>query len=198
MFSGIITDLGTVRSIEVSGDSRFEFSTGFDTVAIGTGASVCCSGICLTVIDKGEGWFAADVSAETLARTTMGDWGEGSAVNFEGALKIGDELGGHLVSGHIDGVATVVGVTEEGESRRIVFEAPDGPDELHRMIAAKGSVAVDGVSLTVNEVEDSRFGVNVIPHTLRTTTLGAIKPGDRVNLEIDILARYVARLLEGK
>ena len=201
MFSGIITDLGTVRSIEASGDSRFEFSTGFDTVAIGTGASVCCSGVCLTVINKGEGWFAADVSAETLARTTVGEWGQGSPVNFERTLKFGDELGGHMVSGHIDGVATVVGVTEEGKSRRIVFEAPDSPDDpdgLHRMIAAKGSVAVDGVSLTVNEVEDSRFGVNVIPHTLQTTTLGALKPGDRVNLEIDMLARYVARLLEGK
>jgi len=201
MFSGIITDLGTVRSIEASGDSRFEFSTGFDTVAIGTGASVCCSGVCLTVINKGEGWFAADVSAETLARTTVGEWGQGSPVNFERALKFGDELGGHMVSGHIDGVATVVGVTKEGESRRIVFEAPDSPDDpdgLHRMIVAKGSVAVDGVSLTVNEVEDSRFGVNVIPHTLQTTTLGALKPGDRVNLEIDMLARYVARLLEGK
>ena len=198
MFSGIITDLGTVRSIEASGDSRFEFSTGFDTVAIGTGASVCCSGVCLTVIDKGEGWFAADVSAETLARTTVGEWGQGSPVNFERALKFGDELGGHMVSGHIDGVATVVGVPKEGESRRIVFEAPDSPDGLHRMIAAKGSVAVDGVSLTVYEVEDNRFGANVIPHTLQTTTLGALKPGDRVNLEIDMLARYVARLLEGK
>ena len=198
MFSGIITDLGTVRSIEASGDSRFEFSTGFDTVAIGTGASVCCSGVCLTVIDKGEKWFAADVSAETLARTTVGEWGQGSPVNFERTLKFGDELGGHMVSGHIDGIATVVGVTEEGESRRIVFEAPDSPDGLHRMIPAKGSVAVDGVSLTVNEVEDNRFGVNVIPHTLQTTTLGALKPGDRVNLEIDMLARYVARLLEGK
>ncbi len=198
MFSGIITDKGSVRSIVASGDHRFEFSTGFDTVAIDTGASVCCSGVCLTVIDKGEGWFAANVSAETLVRTTMGDWGEGSAVHFERGLKMGDELGGHLVSGHVDGVATAVGVAEEGESRRIVFEAPDGPDELHRMIAAKGSVAVDGVSLTVNEVEDSRFGVNVIPHTLAATTLGALRPGDRVNLEIDMLARYVARLLEGK
>ena len=198
MFSGIITDLGTVRSIEASGDSRFEFSTGFDTVATGTGASVCCSGVCLTVIDKGEGWFAANVSAETLVRTTVGEWGQGSPVNFERALKFGDELGGHMVSGHIDGIATVVGVTEEGESRRIVLEAPDSPDGLHRMIAAKGSVAVDGASLTVNEVEDNRFGVNVIPHTLQTTTLGALKPDDRVNLEIDMLARYVARLLEGK
>ncbi len=195
MFSGIITDLGEVRSIEASGDSRFEFSTGFDTVAIGIGASVCCSGVCLTVIDKGEGWFAANVSAETLSRTTLGDWGQGSAVNFEGALKMGDELGGHMVSGHIDGVATAISVAEEGESRRIVFEAPDG---LHRMIAAKGSVAVDGVSLTVNEIENSRFRVNVIPHTLQATTLGALKPGDRVNLEIDMLARYVSRLLEGK
>ncbi|MAF94454.1 MAG: riboflavin synthase [Rhodospirillaceae bacterium] len=198
MFSGIITDLGSVRAIEASGDSRFEFSTGFDTVAIDIGASVCCSGVCLTVIDKGEDWFAANVSAETLVRTTMGDWSEGSAVNFERALKIGDELGGHMVFGHVDGVATAVSVAEEGESRRIVFEAPDGPDVLHRMIAAKGSVAVDGVSLTVNEVEDSRFGVNVIPHTLAATTLGALGPGDRANLEIDMLARYIARLLEGK
>ena len=198
MFSGIITDKGSVRSVEAADDSRFEFSTAIDTSALATGASVCCSGVCLTVIDKGEGWFAANVSAETLVRTTLRDWGEGSAVNFEGALKMGDELGGHMVSGHIDGVATAVSVAEEGESRRIVFEVPNGPDALHRMIAAKGSVAIDGVSLTVNEVEDSRFGVNVIPHTLRTTTLGALKSGDRVNLEIDMLARYVARLLEGK
>jgi riboflavin synthase len=195
MFSGIITDLGSVRSIGTSGGHRFEFSTGFDTAAIGNGASVCCSGVCLTVIDKGEGWFAADISAETLSRTTIGDWDEGSAVNFERALKMGEELGGHIVSGHIDGVATALSVAEEGESRRIVLEAPDG---LHRMIAAKGSVAIDGVSLTVNEVEGHSFSINVIPHTLEATTLGALGPGGRVNLEIDMLARYVARLLEGK
>ncbi len=195
MFSGIISDLGEVRAIEVSGGHRFEFSTGFDTAALDTGASVCCSGVCLTVTDKGEGWFAADVSAETLVRTTLRDWAEGTAVNFERALKMGDELGGHMVSGHVDGIAEVATLTPDGSSRRIVLKAPG---ELLKMIAPKGSVTLDGVSLTVNEVEDGLFAINVIPHTLEMTTLGALKPGGRVNLEIDMLARYVARLVEPK
>ena len=192
MFSGIITDLGEVRAIEVSGDHRFEFSTGFDTATIDIGASVCCSGVCLTVIDKGEGWFAADISAETMGLTTLSDWTEGTGVNFERALTMGDELGGQMVSGHVDGIAEVVSVTPEGSSRRIVLKAPK---ELLKMIAPKGSVVLDGVSLTVNEVEDGHFGINVIPHTLEMTTLGALGTGGRVNLEIDMLARYVARLV---
>ena len=197
MFSGIITDLGQVRAIQASGDTRFEFSTGFDMASVGMGASICCSGACLTVVDKGadgvDGWFAADVSAETLSKTTLGDWREGTPVNFERALKVGDEMGGHIVSGHVDGVARVISVTPEGDSRRIQFEAPDA---LSPMIAAKGSVTIDGVSLTVNDVAGNQFGINVIPHTLENTTLGKLEPGLRVNLEIDMLARYVARLVQ--
>ncbi len=193
MFTGIITDLGRVRAIK--GDTRFEFSTGLDTAAIDIGASICCSGVCLTVVDKGNGgenWFAADISAETMGLTTLSGWTEGTAVNFERALKMGDELGGHMVSGHVDGIAEVVSVTPEGDSRRIVLKAPE---ELLKMIAPKGSVVLDGVSLTVNEVEAGHFGINVISHTLEMTTLGALEPGGRVNLEIDMLARYVARLV---
>lgn len=193
MFSGIITDLGTVRAIKSSGDKHFEFATAMDTADINIGASVCCSGVCLTVIEKGEDWFGADVSAETLTMTTMGGWREGTRVNLERALKLGDELGGHIVSGHVDGVAKTISVTPDGDSRRLTFEAPD---PLHRLIASKGSVTINGVSLTVNEVEGRRFGVNIIPHTQQATNLGAISPEDGVNLEIDMLARYVARLLE--
>ncbi len=201
MFTGIITDLGSVRAIKSSGDSRFEFSTRIDTSAIHIGGSICCSGVCLTVIDKGHGegenggdnWFAADVSGETLSLTTMGDWAEGTPVNFERALKMGDELGGHIVSGHVDGVATLKGAAPDGESQRMTFGAPEA---LSPMIAAKGSVALDGVSLTVNEVEGHTFGINVIPHTLQKTSLGNLEPEARVNLEIDMLARYVARLVQ--
>lgn len=193
MFTGIITDLGQVRAVKASGDTRFEFSTGLDTATMEIGASVCCSGVCLTVIEKGDGWFAADVSAETLSKTTLGDWRQGTGVNFERPLKMGDEMGGHMVSGHVDGVAKVVSVTPEGLSRRLVLDAPGA---LSRMIAPKGSVAIDGVSLTVNEAEDNQFGINVIPHTLENTTLGGLGPGRRVNLEIDMLARYVARLVQ--
>ena len=193
MFSGIITDLGHVRAISPNGDSRFEFSTGYDTAGIDIGASVCCSGVCLTVIDKGKGWFAASVSAETLALTTLAEWTEGSPVNFERPLKVGDEMGGHMVSGHVDGVAEVVSVTPEGGGCRLVLKAPE---ILQKMIAVKGSVTLDGVSLTVNEVSETHFGFNAIPHTLESTTLGRLEPGGRVNLEIDMLARYVARLLE--
>ena len=195
MFTGIVTDLGRVRAVEPRGDSRFVFETGYDTAELAMGASVACSGACLTVVDKGEGWFAVDVSAETLSKTTLGGWQAGTQVNFERALKIGEELGGHLVSGHVDGVAPLVAAGEEGDSRRLTFEAPA---ELARFIAAKGSVTLDGVSLTVNAVEGRRFGVNIIPHTAAVTSLGGLAVGDRVNLEIDLVARYLQRLLEGR
>jgi riboflavin synthase len=193
MFTGIVTDCGTVRSVLCSGDYRLEFMTRYDTVSLELGASVCCSGICLTVIDKGRDWFAVSASNETVLRTTIGSWREATGVNFERALKVGDELGGHLVSGHVDAVGTIVSVEEDGESRRFTFQAPN---EVMRFIATKGSIAVDGVSLTVNEVAGDRFTVNVIPHTLAVTTFGQARAGDRVNLEIDMIARYVARLLE--
>jgi riboflavin synthase len=193
MFTGIITDLGRLRDVQADGDTRFEIGTSFDDASIPIGASIACSGVCLTVIDKGPGWFAAQASAETLSCTTLGDWRPGTLVNLERALRLGDELGGHLVSGHVDGVGRVAAIAPEGASRRFVFEAPP---PLARFIASKGSIAVDGVSLTVNEVDEVRFGVNIIPHTLSVTTLGRAGPGDRVNLEIDLLARYVARLID--
>ncbi len=196
MFTGIITDLGRVREIEARGDTRFSFETAYDTGAIALGASIACSGACLTVVDKGPGWFAADASAETLAMTTMTDWATGTPVNLERPLKLGDELGGHLLSGHVDGVAEALERREEGDSLRLAFAAPEA---LLRCIAPKGSVALDGVSLTVNEVRDEagggRFEINIIAHTAQVTTLGACRPGTRVNLEIDVLARYVQRLL---
>ncbi len=193
MFTGIVTDLGRVRDVRNDGDTRMEITTRFDDAAIPIGASIACSGVCLTVIDKGPGWFAVQASGETLSCTTLGDWRPGTAVNLERALRVGDELGGHLVSGHVDGVGRALAITPEGASRRFVFEAPA---QLARFIASKGSVAIDGISLTVNEVDGARFGVNIIPHTLSVTTLGEAGPGDRVNLEIDLLARYVARLIE--
>jgi len=193
MFTGIVTDLGSVRAVRGIGDVRLEINTRFDTNDIPAGASICCSGVCLTAIDKGPGWFAGSVSKETLDRTTIGEWGEGKTVNLERALKVGDELGGHIVSGHVDGIATIVAITPENDSRRFTFEVPEG---LRGFVAEKGSVALDGISLTVNEVARNRFGVNVIPHTLAVTTLGAARPGGRVNFEVDMLARYVARLLE--
>jgi len=193
MFTGIITDLGRVRSVVADGDTRFEFSTAFDTAGIDLGASICCSGVCLTVIETGTDWFAVSVSGETLSKTTLGDWNTDTHVNFERALKVGDELGGHIVSGHVDGVGALVHQHGEGESTRMTFEAPK---ELASFIASKGSITIDGVSLTVNDVDGPRFGVNIIPHTRDVTTLGRLQPGDRVNLEIDMLARYVARLLE--
>jgi riboflavin synthase len=196
MFTGIITDRGRVRAVEARGDTRLTIETGADTAGIDPGASISCSGACLTVVDKGPDWFAADVSAETLSKTTLGGWGPGTAVNLERALRLGDELGGHLVSGHVDGVAEVVERAEEGASLRLAFTAAD---DLMPFIAAKGSVTLDGVSLTVNEVQDApesgRFEVNIIPHTAAVTTLGACRPGTRVNLEIDLLARYVQRLM---
>ena len=192
MFTGIITDVGRVRSIERSGDTRFTIETVFDMETVPIGASIANNGVCLTVVDKGPGWFAVQASGETLSKTTLGGWAEGTRVNLERALKMGDELGGHIVSGHVDGVATVVEVRPEGDSVRLTFEAPA---ELERFVAPKGSVALDGVSLTVNEVDGRRFGVNIIPHTQVATTFGQLKPGCSVNMEIDMLARYVARLV---
>lgn len=193
MFTGIITDIGRVRSIGGGGDTRVEIETRYDTATIAIGASICCSGACLTVIEKGGDWFAVMASGETMARTTLGGWREGTRINLERALKAGDELGGHIVSGHVDGVAHLREAVSEGDSLRLAFEVPGG---LARFIASKGSVTLDGVSLTVNETEGPRFGVNVIPHTQSETTLGSLRPGDAVNLEIDMLARYVSRLLE--
>lgn len=193
MFTGIITDLGRVRAVRADGDTWIEIATAYDEATIPIGASIACSGVCLTVIDKGHGWFAVQASAETLSCTTLGGWREGTRVNLERALKVGDELGGHLVSGHVDGVGRVVAIEPEGESHRFVFEAPH---TLAGFIASKGSIAVDGISLTVNGVDGTRFGINIIPHTWNVTSLGEVRPGDAVNLEIDLLARYVARLLE--
>ncbi len=193
MFTGIITDLGRVRAVERGNETRFEIATSYDTASIAAGTSIACSGPCLTVIDKGEGWFAVEASAETLSRTTLGAWREGVAVNLERSLKLGDELGGHIVFGHVDGTVTIARQTASGGS--VVFDF-DAPASLLTYLAPKGSVALDGVSLTVNAVEADAFSVNIIPHTLRNTAFGAAKTGDRVNLEIDMLARYVARLLD--
>lgn len=193
MFTGIVTDLGAVRSVEKRGDSRFLVATGYDMEGVAIGASIACSGACMTVVDKGPDWFATDVSAETLARTTLGDWGPGTRVNLERPLRAGDELGGHIVLGHVDGVGKIAGREPVGDSVRLEIAAPDS---LARFIAEKGSIAVDGIALTVNRVAGARFEVNVIPHTLACTTLGAAALGARVNLEVDVLARYVARLNE--
>jgi len=192
MFTGIITDLGRVRSLAPGAMTRLELATAYDTDGIALGASVCCNGICLSVVDKAPGWFAVEASAETMAVTTLGKWKVGTAVNLERALKAGDELGGHIVSGHVDGVGRVVDRRQDGGSIRYVVEAPAA---LAKFIAPKGSIAVDGVSLTINEVEGARFGVNIIPITQRETSLGGTHIDDAVNLEIDPVARYVARLL---
>jgi riboflavin synthase len=193
MFTGIVMDVGRVRAVKAGGDTRLEIETALDLGTIAIGASIACSGPCLTVVEKGPGWFAVTASAETLSRTTLGGWGAGTPVNLERALRLGDELGGHLVTGHIDGIATLLEDRPEGDSRRWRLEVSD---DLSRFIASKGSVALDGVSLTVNEVEGSRFGVNLIPHTLARTTFGAMRAGSRLNLEIDLLARYLQRLVE--
>lgn len=193
MFTGIVTDIGRVRSIEQRGDTRLIIETVYDTATIDMGASISHSGACLTVVDKGPGWFAVEASAETLACTTLGDWREGTPINLERAMKVGDELGGHIVSGHVDGVGQIVARQAEGDSVRFTFEVAM---DIARYIAEKGSVALNGVSLTVNEVEGNRFGVNLIQHTLNNTTFGASDLGTRVNVEIDMLARYVARLTE--
>lgn len=197
MFTGIVTDLGEVRHVEKLGDTHIVIATHYDVSAFDIGASISCSGVCMTVADKGSSkdrWFAVTASGETLSKTTVGSWKAGDCVNLERPLKVGDELGGHIVTGHVDATAEVVRLAPEGESVRVQLQAPTG---LAKFIAAKGSVALDGVSLTVNEVEGIRFGVNLIPHTLKVTTFGRAKPGGRVNIEIDVLARYVARLAKG-
>jgi len=193
MFTGIVTDLGRVRSVEKTGDWHFQISTNYETSAIEIGASICCSGVCLTAVSTGADWFAVDVSEETISKTTLGFWGKGTAINLERSLKVGDEMGGHIVSGHVDGVGKLVSSTQEGDSLRMSFSADR---EIIRFIAEKGSITVDGVSLTVNTVSDQEFAVNIISHTQSATTLGKLSAGDAVNLEIDMLARYVARLIE--
>lgn len=195
MFTGIITDIGTVARAEMRGDLRARIACSYDMGGVDMGASIACDGVCLTVVAKGEGWFEVDISAETMEKTNIGrdGWPVGRRINLERALKLGDELGGHIVSGHVDGVARVVEARPEGDSLRLTFEAPP---ELARFIAPKGSVALNGTSLTVNEVAGNRFGVNLIPHTREVTNWGEVAEGDLVNLEIDTLARYVARLAE--
>jgi riboflavin synthase len=192
MFTGIVTDLGKIRAIEKRGDTRIEIETSYDTEDIEIGASIACSGPCLTVIEKGPGWFAIEASAETLDKTALGDWTVGTTVNLERAMRIGEELGGHIVSGHVDAVARIVDMQPEGDSVRFTFESPG---EFSKYIAPKGSVCLDGVSLTVNEVQGNNFGVNIISHTQGETTFGSRKVGDRINMEIDTIARYVARIL---
>ncbi|MDB5428819.1 MAG: ribE [Phenylobacterium sp.] len=194
MFTGIVTDVGRVRSVrETNRDRRFEIETAFDLATVDIGASISHAGCCLTVVEKGPDWFAVEVSGETLSATTLDAWKAGRRVNLERAAKVGDELGGHIVSGHVDGMGEVLSVESEGGSHRVRIRAPR---PLHRFIAPKGSITIEGVSLTVNEVEDDVFGVNLIPHTWDVTTLGELKAGSRVNLEIDMLARYLARWRE--
>lgn len=196
MFTGIVTDVGFVRQIEKRGDTHIVIAPHYDMDKLPIGGSVACCGACLTIVEKGSNtdkWFLVTASGETLSKTTMGTWAVGTPVNLELPLKVGDELGGHIVSGHVDGMAELVKMYSEGESTRMVFEAPKA---LAKFIAEKGSVALDGISLTVNEVDDNRFGINVIPHTLSVTTFGHLKPGMKVNLEIDTIARYVARLVK--
>jgi len=194
MFTGIVTDIGTVLALEQRGDLRARIGTGYDTAGIDIGASIACSGVCLTVIALGgepQNWFDVEISSETVAATNADRWAVGSRLNLERALKVGDELGGHIVSGHVDGVAEVVAMQDEGDSTRVTFRAPE---HLARFIAPKGSVALNGTSLTVNAVDGVDFGINFIPHTKTATTWGQVALGDRINLEIDTMARYVARL----
>ena len=201
MFTGIVTDVGEVLSVKARADNlhRLKVGCSYPRLGIADGASIACSGVCLTVVGAGEEdgrtWFAADAAAETLRLTTAGAWRHGSRLNLERALKIGDELGGHLVSGHVDGIAEVVVREELPEMARLAFRVPAA---LSRFIAQKGSVALDGVSLTVNEVEGDTFAVLVIPHTLQVTTFGTLRVGDKINLEVDQMARYAARLMEGR
>jgi riboflavin synthase len=199
MFTGIVTDIGTVRKAEQRGDLRLLIATGYDTATIDLGASIACSGVCLTVVDKSpegdDSWFAVDLSAETVSRTAAGLWREGARLNLERSLRLGDELGGHIVTGHVDAVGTVVQAAAKGDSVRIEVEVPLN---LAPMIAPKGSIALDGVSLTVNTVEDggesTRFSINVIPHTAQETTFGQIAAGRQLNVEVDVLARYIDRM----
>lgn len=194
MFTGIVTDVGKVRAVrDTDRDRRFEIETAFDLATVEIGASIAHAGCCLTVVEKGRNWFAVEVSGETLDHTTLGEWTAGRAVNLERSARVGDELGGHIVSGHVDGVGEIISIVSEGGSHRVKVRVPR---PLHRYIAPKGSIAVEGVSLTVNEVEDDVFGVNLIPHTWEVTTLGRLSVGSKVNLEIDMLARYLARWRE--
>ena len=200
MFTGIVTDVGTVRSAEQRGDLRLVIGSGYDMDTVDLGASIACSGACLTVVDKGDDWFAVDVSAETASKTASDHWREGARLNLERSLRLGDELGGHIVTGHVDTVGTVLDVSAEGDSQRVTIGVPAA---LGPMIAAKGSVALDGVSMTVNEVADSpdgatRFSINVIPHTARHTTLGDLAPERQLNVEVDVLARYIDQMLAAR
>ena len=200
MFTGIITDIGTVRSAEQRGDLRLTIGTAFNLATVDLGASIACSGACLTVVDKGADWFAVDVSHETVSRTADTLWKEGARLNLERALRMGDELGGHLVTGHVDGTGSVLGTLPDGASTRISVLVPR---DLGRFIAVKGSITIDGVSLTVNEVEDAdddstHFGINLIPHSAEHTTLGSLSAGESLNVEIDVLARYLKRLEESR
>jgi riboflavin synthase len=196
MFTGIVTDVGQIAATERPGDLRATIATAYDTGGVDLGASIACSGVCLTVVDKGPGWFAVDVSGETERRTAAGAWEPGRRLNLERALRLGDELGGHIVTGHVDGVGRIASVTPEGESKRIVIHAPP---EIAPFVAPKGSITIDGVSLTVNDVADrpdgsTRFAINLIPHTQAVTTLGALEADAQVHLEIDVLARYLQRM----
>ncbi len=194
MFTGIVTDVGRIVETRVTGDLRARIASRYDVTRIDIGASIACDGVCLTVVALGpEGWFDVEISGETVSKTNLGGWVPGKRVNLERALKVGDELGGHIVLGHVDGLAEVVKVTPEGGSVRVTFRAPEA---LARFIAPKGSVALNGTSLTVNEVSGAEFGVNFIPHTQEVTTWGEVAVGDLVNLEVDTMARYVARLRE--
>ncbi|WP_333694800.1 riboflavin synthase [Phaeobacter italicus] len=193
MFTGIVTDIGTIAELEQQGDLRARIKTSYDTAGIDIGASIASDGVCLTVIALGDDWYDVQISAETVSKTNLDSWVVGKRVNLERALKVGDELGGHIVSGHVDGVAEVVNIADEGDSTRVTLRAPAA---LAKFIAPKGSVALNGTSLTVNDVEGANFGINFIPHTKEVTTWGDVKLGDAVNLEIDTLARYVARLHE--
>jgi riboflavin synthase len=193
MFTGIITDVGKIATLTQEGDLRARIETGYDTSRIDMGASIASDGVCLTVVDLGPNWYEVQISAETVEKTNLGDWKPGRRVNLERALKVGDELGGHIVSGHVDGVAEVIAMQDDGDSTRVTLRAPLA---LARFIAPKGSVALNGTSLTVNEVNGCDFGINFIPHTKDVTTWGDVAIGDRINLEIDTLARYVARLAE--
>lgn len=195
MFTGIVTDIGEVIDLEMRGDIKARIKTAYDTDTIDEGASIACDGVCLTVIEIGADWFDVEISAETVSKTNVGmnKWFAGKRLNLERALKLGEELGGHIVSGHVDGVAMVINMADEGDSTRITIKAPS---DLAKFIAPKGSVTLNGTSLTVNEVSGDTFGVNLIPHTKQVTTWGDVKTGDALNLEIDTLARYVARLAE--
>ena len=193
MFTGIITDIGRVAQLEQRGDLRATVETGYDTGSIDIGASIACDGVCLTVIALGQSSFDVEISAETVSKTSVAAWSLGGRINLERALRVGDELGGHIVSGHVDGVAHVTLVEDEGDSTRVVLEAPEA---LARFVAPKGSVALNGTSLTVNEVDGTSFGINFIPHTKTVTTWGDVAVGDAINMEIDTLARYVSRLRE--